>query len=221
MLELAPATADVERALRHMILRRELVGGERLDLDRLAARFGVSRTVIKDAVYKLASEGVLIVQPHRGTIVPKLTREYVGYVFDARLMIELHAAGRALDHDGPLDLAEARALMAEGERQLAEPEPDLVAWTMLNRQLHTTLVRLAGNPLLGRLHERLNLELALRITGPALGRAHAEAAHAQHQALIAAYDRRDREAVLHLTREHIRWGQEQVLRSLASAGGVL
>ncbi|MBN8638206.1 MAG: GntR family transcriptional regulator, partial [Anaerolineae bacterium] len=61
----------VYHLLRERILTRGFVPGERLDLDDLATRLQISRTPLKDALNRLTVEGLIEIQPRRGTFVTK------------------------------------------------------------------------------------------------------------------------------------------------------
>ncbi len=64
-------SVEVRQILRDLILRQELPAGQRLDLDELKDRLGVSRTPVREAPDRLAREGLVTILPRRGTYVTK------------------------------------------------------------------------------------------------------------------------------------------------------
>ncbi|MEO0865685.1 MAG: GntR family transcriptional regulator, partial [Pseudomonadota bacterium] len=65
----------IERALVEEISAGALAPGERLDETRLAERFGVSRTPVREALSRLTAQGVLVHGEKRGVFVAQYTRE--------------------------------------------------------------------------------------------------------------------------------------------------
>ena len=74
--------------------------GERLDEQSLAARFGVSRTPIREALMQLASAGLIELQPRRGAFVASLSLKEVIERFEVMAALEgdMRCAGGATDH---------------------------------------------------------------------------------------------------------------------------
>ncbi|MCB1512528.1 MAG: GntR family transcriptional regulator, partial [Hyphomicrobiaceae bacterium] len=72
-----PLSAQLSATLRQMILAGDLEPGERLQEADLSARFGVSRTPLREALKVLAAEGLVTLLPNRGASVTALTPEEV------------------------------------------------------------------------------------------------------------------------------------------------
>ncbi|MGH9159889.1 MAG: GntR family transcriptional regulator, partial [Vicinamibacteraceae bacterium] len=75
--------------IKRQIVEGRLAPGEKLDILELSKALGVSRSPIKDALNRLALEGMLTVHPQRGTFVSTIAADDIEQLFDARLMIEL------------------------------------------------------------------------------------------------------------------------------------
>ncbi len=86
---------SVATALRDMIFDGELMGGERINEVRLAARLGVSRTPLREALMKLVAEEALISVPRRGCFVRRLTRQEFEEIYPMRAILEPEALRRA------------------------------------------------------------------------------------------------------------------------------
>ena len=82
------ATERVYEGLYTDILERRLAPGTRLREEELAARFEVSRTVVRQALQRLAQEQVIALHHNRGAQVPAPTRDDARHVFDARRVVE-------------------------------------------------------------------------------------------------------------------------------------
>lgn len=104
----APVRQEVVRLLRMDILEQRLRPGDRLTENALCARYGVSRTVIREALRQLESERLITMRPHRGPIVTVLTAHEIRSIYEVRGSLEGLAgelfAARASDE-------QARALL--------------------------------------------------------------------------------------------------------------
>ena len=83
-------------ALREDIARGVFQPGEALRQEELAARFGVSRIPIREALRQLEKDGVVTVQPNRGAFVTVFTDADVVEVFELRLLLEVDLLKRAV-----------------------------------------------------------------------------------------------------------------------------
>jgi DNA-binding GntR family transcriptional regulator len=143
---------SAERAvgeLREVILRGELPAGARLGEVELAERLGVSRTPIREALSRLAAEGLVLLVPNRGARVATWTVEELEGVFELRALLEPQLTALAVPQATARDVAELDALAAE-MADIGGPGPrqDLDALVPLNRTFHDRLVALAGHPAL-------------------------------------------------------------------------
>ena len=75
------------------LLKSEIVSGKRkpgeiFEEKRFAAQLGVSRTPVREAVLRLAREGLLVVMPRRGTVISNISMENIRQLYEARVMLE-------------------------------------------------------------------------------------------------------------------------------------
>jgi DNA-binding GntR family transcriptional regulator len=139
----------VADTLRDRILHGELPGGVRLGEAELAVSLGVSRTPVREALNRLAAEGLVEVVPNRGARVTTWTVAELEGVFDLRTSLEPLLSAYAVPNAGPDDVGELERL-AEQMLEIGRPGPqqDLDALVPLNRAFHDRLVALAGHPTL-------------------------------------------------------------------------
>ena len=76
------------------IIDHRLVPGSRLREEELARTFAVSRTLVRQALHQLAQDGVIVLRPNRGAMVPEPTLRDGEHVFDARRVVECEVARR-------------------------------------------------------------------------------------------------------------------------------
>ena len=108
---MANDTDRVYRALRRRIIEGAEPPGARLTEQRLAATFDCSRTPVREAVRRLESEGLVVVEPNRGAQVRPLSEEEISDLYEVRARLEAYAAELAAVRGEP---AEQRALREAG-----------------------------------------------------------------------------------------------------------
>jgi DNA-binding GntR family transcriptional regulator len=146
-----PVTS-AERALatlRDLIMGGELAPGARLGEVELADRLGVSRTPVREALSRLAAEGLVEIAPNRGARVVTWTVAELEGVFDLRAVLEPQLTAHAVPNAAAADVDELDAL-ARRMHEVGTPGPgqDLDALVPLNRAFHDRLVALAAHPTL-------------------------------------------------------------------------
>ena len=96
-LDVVSVADHVERALRARILAGALEPGARLHQEGLSEELGVSRTPLREALGRLAADGLVDVLPNRGARVADVRPEDMRAAYEARLVIEPAAAGLAAE----------------------------------------------------------------------------------------------------------------------------
>ncbi len=149
---MARAADRAYEAIRTAILDGDYGAGDRLPEEDLAELVGVSRTPVREALRRLAAEGIVEFQPNRGAFVAELSTREVREVFDLRAVLEGFAARLAARDVTPGDLDKLRALADEMEQLAASEAADrLDRIAELNTQFHAHVVQVADNRLLGSL----------------------------------------------------------------------
>lgn len=147
---------SVADRIRTLILRRELRPGERLVQTELAEQFGVSRTPIREALYKLASDGLITFSPHKGASVADFSLSELEGIYSIRIAIEGYGAYLAAENITDPDIDELEALLNQMKEMFQQGD----RWRLLavNRQFYTSLYAIAERP---RLYELIMKHLDL------------------------------------------------------------
>ncbi len=147
------ATQRVYDGIYTAILEHRLTPGMRLREAELATSFAVSRTVIRQALNRLAQDQVIELHHNRGAQVPQPSRDEAGHVFDARRVVEGEIARRLA---GRLDAAQVSHLreLVQAESE-ADARGDRPAAIRLSGQFHRALAQMCGNPVFVRLLDEL------------------------------------------------------------------
>lgn len=141
----AGKAADVTyRTLRRQILVGERQGGEWLREGEVAAAIGVSRTPVREALRRLAAEGLVRHEPNRGVQVEDWGVDDLDEIFSLRSLLEPWGCGLAAG-TGLVDLDELHDLASRMDEAAASRPPSLDTITDLNNRFHRAILEASGN----------------------------------------------------------------------------
>ena len=189
----------VYQHLRHGIRSGDFRPGDRLREAELAAKLNVSRTPIREAIRRLASDGLVEVAPSRGVMFIQLDKQQVRELYSLRESLEGTAAQLAAQHASPAEIVAMRELL-ETTGGPSEAPSEIAK---INRLFHQSIHDAAHNRYLAQALLQLDDSLSLLpgTTFETPGRP--EAAHEEHLAILAAIEARDANRAEHLARLHI------------------
>jgi len=144
----------ITERLRDQILINQLKPGERLIADDLALSFGVSRSMIREALLLLATEGFINIVPRKGTFVTQMSAKQANDLFEVRLLLEGQVASLAAERRTAENLRDLRETADFGlAAALAGNVDQLPA---LNTRFHNLLADTADNDYLTETLSRLS-----------------------------------------------------------------
>jgi DNA-binding GntR family transcriptional regulator len=147
------ATQRVYDGIYTAILERRLAPGAWLRETELALSFDVSRTVVRQALHRLAQDQVIEQHHNRGARVPEPQRDLARHVFDARRVIECEVARQLAGQLTDKQVRQLRRLVVAEERAFARGNRP--AAIRLSGEFHRVLAQMGGNPVFVRLIEGL------------------------------------------------------------------
>ncbi|MCS0495166.1 GntR family transcriptional regulator [Ancylobacter mangrovi] len=192
--------APIRARILQAIFERRLPPGEKLTEDRLAELFGVSRTVVRQALSRLAQDGIVEHLPNRGAFVAAPSRADARHVLEARAVVEPEIAGAAACRCDAHALSRLRRHVETEDS--ARAGGDRGALVRLTGEFHVVLAESAGNPVFVRLLTELQALSSLSILLYARGE-HSACPPDEHHRIVAAIERGDAEGAQQLMREHI------------------
>ena len=191
----------IAEALEEMICNGSFCDGERLDEVRLANRFGVSRTPLREAFQRLALSGLVSLIPRRGAFVRQPGPVELIEMFE--VMAELEAMCGRLAAVRISDQALKQLHEANAKCRMAVETADSSRYYVENEAFHRIIYRQSGNSFLEqqaiKLHKRLKpfRRLQLRVRG------RMPQSMAEHEAVVRALTGGDAQAVSSLLRDHV------------------
>jgi len=202
--------------LRDSILRRRLPPGHRLDLDDLQSQLGISRTPLKEAISRLATEGLITVVPRRGSYVTEITAQDVAERFDVRQILELGAVDEIVANLTDEHLDNLRRVYADLEA-LTTPEgltSDYFGFLNKDREFHRTMLHITGNQLLLEIYEGLNIHLQVAKVFYMARDKRTGLVGYEHHEILKALEAKDAEALRATLREHIQSAKQAVVSGI-------
>lgn len=205
------------QAIRDRILSGSYPEGKPLRQDAIAAELGVSRIPIREALRRLETEGLIVINPHRGAVVTTLSLAEIEEVFTLRAEIESGLVRKAVPVMDQQHLDRAAAILDRYERALRQH--DVVSYGKLNWEFHCTLYEAADRPVTFAVAQGLHQQSDRYIRMQLAYTNWEERAKREHRAILAAARRHDAKRAAGLMRDHILRAGESLLSFLHNHRG--
>ncbi len=206
----------IHSAIYAAIINLQLRPATPLQEDALAGAFGVSRTIIRKVLQRLAHEKLVVITPNKGARVARPTTDEGRHVFEARHTIESELVRKVARNRDEPGLERLRGIVAEEMK--AQTANDKRRRVQLSGDFHCALAELAGNEVLAgfvqELVSRTSLIIALYEVPGAV-----PCSCDEHSRIIDALAAGDEAAAINLMTDHLRHIESQVDLS-QSTGGV-
>jgi DNA-binding GntR family transcriptional regulator len=199
---------QVYATLKEEIHDFQLVAGDRFSEAELGNRLGVSRTPVREALFRLRNEGFLDVEPKLGWFVRPIDFAKLEQLYDLRIVLEIASVLRLCARAE--DSAELEALKDIWLVPVAERLTDARQVGANDEQFHATLVRAAGNSEMARVHwdvtERIRIIRRLDFTR----QDRIEATYAEHAKILRAVIQRKADQATLMLKTHIEQSKAEV-----------
>jgi DNA-binding GntR family transcriptional regulator len=204
---------SVYEAVRDSIISGDLRPGDPLVEAQLSADLGISKTPVREALIRLARDGLVVQELHRRSRVATPTAEDVMQACEVRRWVESEIAAQAARDASDELIDELEAGIADSERALRAR--DTRRWAEAIGAFTDTLVAHSGNRYAADLLERMRnvLSLIANVSQVAPGRR--ERSIEEHRAILEAIRARDPDAAAEATRAHLRSIEADSMRAIA------
>ncbi len=190
-----------------------LAAGMPLHVADLASRFSVSPSPVRDAISRLAGEGLVLNNPNRRTTVVSFTKKDIVETFQLRGILEGGAVHLAAQRVTPAQLEELHRVAEECDSLAADPLQKKAKLDLDNR-FHLLLAEAGGNALLhqeiARCNRRVRAIQWLKLDPPTLKQAHPE-----HLKILAALEKHDPQAAQAAMNAHLEVALKLILKEFA------
>jgi DNA-binding GntR family transcriptional regulator len=217
--ETASVNAQVLSALRAAVITGELAPGSLYSVQTLADQLGVSRTPVREALIKLAQQGMVRFERNRGVRVLLTSLHDLEEVFALRLLLEPPAVQRAVARLDVTHRRELRRTFTHMEK--AAKADDEFTMFEHDRRFHRTLLEVAGNARLAAFVDGLRDMVLRRGVSTARGSRSLDEIVGEHRAILELAEAGDAEGAADAMRAHIHHTAELLIAQEAGADGAL
>jgi DNA-binding GntR family transcriptional regulator len=193
-------TFTIVEALTRAIVEHRLLPGAKLAEQKLASHFGVSRTLIRQALFQLSQNKLIRMEPARGAFVAAPSVQEAQQVFSVRRMIEAEMVRGFLKEVTPAKIKALKAHIKQ-EREAVHQE-DVPRRTELLGDFHVRMAELMGNQVLAEILGKLISRCAL-ITLMYQSRHAAQHSTEEHEAIIDALAEKNEALAVQLMNDHL------------------
>lgn len=204
-----PVREEIYAGLRRAIIEGTFPPGTKMTTTELAERLGVSRTPVREAILKLAQDGLVEVSDTGVATVSTITPRDLRDFLEIRVVLEEFAARRAAVRPDRDALEEAKGLL--GPIRDAFADDDVAGMVRFNVRFHDAILRASGNPRLASLLGELT-EVTMRDqTVSYYGSTQREVPISEHEELVEAIEAADADRAAGIARRHVERTAEWLL----------
>jgi len=190
----------VER-LQTIIVEGDLAPGSKIPEKELCAKFGVSRTPMREALKVLASEGLITLTPNRGAWVSPITLADLEEVFPVMGALEALSGEMACEKMAESEIARVRKLH---DKMVAHYHAgELPAYFRLNQEIHEAILNAAANPTLFAQYRMLASRVRRARYMANMSKERWAKAVAEHEEIITALEARDGSKLAEILKRHL------------------
>lgn len=194
------STTQIVESLTRAIVEHRLHPGTKLAEQKLADHFGVSRTLVRQALFQLSQNRLIRLEPARGAFVAAPSVEEAKQVFAVRRMLEAEMTRAFVHQVTPAKIKALREHVAQEKQAVANK--DVPGRTELLGDFHVRMAELMGNQVLAELLRELLSRCAL-ITLMYQSTTAAEHSSEEHVEIVKALAARDEALAVRLMNEHL------------------
>lgn len=236
MTKRKPLSTVVADSLAEMIRSGQLqLGGQLPTEAELCEKYDVSRTVVREAIARLRSEGLVVPHQGRGMFVSeaspsrkfsidgealKTLPETIS-LLELRLSVEVESAGLCAERRTAQEAADIRSMMETFDAQHVDPDSIAIHY---DYDFHLAIAKATRNEFIFAFLNYLRPMIVPRfqlghVVMPEVKDAYYDRIHAEHEAIVAAIEQQDGRAARSEMRKHLHNSLERI-RALALASGV-
>lgn len=201
---------EVYAQLKQDVAAFKLVPGDRFTETEISERLGVSRTPVRQALFRLQQEGFVEVMFRSGWRVLPFDFEQFEQFYDLRMVLETTAAHRLCEDGLRVDRALLDELAAIWLVNSAQRSTDTVQVAQWDEAFHCALVAAAGNAEMARVHRDLTDRIRIIRRLDFTKQARIDATYEEHAKILKAIQRKRGDQAAMLLRAHIQASQAEV-----------
>jgi DNA-binding GntR family transcriptional regulator len=201
---------EVYDQLKRDIANFRLVPGTRFTEQEISDRLAVSRTPVRQALFRMQQEGLVEVMFRSGWRVLPFDFDKFDQLYDLRMVLETTAVQRLCQQELPGTPPLLQALKARWLGPVAERNNDCAVVAAWDEAFHETLVQAAGNAEMARVHHEVTERIRIVRRLDFLKQVRIDTTYDEHAKILRAIHARKADRADFLLRSHIRASQLEV-----------
>lgn len=203
----------------HGFLKKRIVNftyppGYKLNVRQLRKELGVSQTPIKDALFRLAGEGLVEISSRKGTFVKEVTEQDIAELYETRMILETGAGESIAKNITDQQLDELEQLY-EGTLR-PDANADYRIFMEREKEFHLAIIRFTKNRRLLNIYNQLNPHMqAVRFRFGEQTPERLPKTNQEHESILNAFKRRDRLRVKEAIQHHLSTGKAAFLAKIS------
>lgn len=195
--------------IRSLIMTKNFLPGQRLPEISIAKRLEVSRTPVREALRKLANEGLVVLIPNGGARLASPSKQEIQDAFELRVYLECLAARKAAQNITPVQICLLEEQI-QAEEQIFE-EKDLEGYLEVNQAFHSIIAEASGNILLNEyISNILSRTFVYMVFFESFFDFDSNPSLQEHREIVEALRNRNEELVVKLLQDHISITEKQI-----------
>ena len=190
------------KILKNMVITREILPGKKISEETLAQEIGVSRTPIREALFRLEHEGIVKIIPRRGAFVVKQSRENIVEILQVREVLEALIVRLVTPLLDESDIRKLRSSL-EKLRAIPEKERHVIDYTNSELEFHDILRKKCPNQMLRRMMEMVNARLQIIRLRTVVLTGRPQKTLDEHTAILEMIEKGDAEEAELMMRRHV------------------
>ncbi|MCJ7873585.1 GntR family transcriptional regulator [Marinovum sp. 2_MG-2023] len=189
----------------------QLLGGQRLKVSELAARFGISASPVREMLRQMHGEGFVEINPNRGATVKASDPGRVQNIFEVLQLLEPYAV-KWFAEDAPVDAIDR--MQAIQDQIKAAPPDDALGFTRLDTQFHAIVFADHYNDVATETWKKLRVALSVHSAPLRISMSRRRNIIEEHDMLIAAFRDRNAPRAEQVIQQHLHGAYVQMSRQI-------
>ncbi|KUF10149.1 GntR family transcriptional regulator [Pseudoponticoccus marisrubri] len=211
-----PQSESLYEAILDDISRGKLVGGQRLKISELAARFGVSASPVREALRQMQGEGFVDIHQNRGATVRRANASTIQNTFEVLQLLSPYFVSWFAENADPAVIEELAAVQ---DQIRVLDNSDAYTFRKLDGQFHAIISNFHYNDVAADTWNKLRIALSVHTAQLPISRARLKNIVAEHDALIAAFRAGDPVEADRVIRLHVQGSYTQISQHIRALGG--
>ena len=208
---------EVYDVLKERILSSQFYPGQRLIAAEIEREMGISRTPVKEALDRLATESLVEIRPRRGVFVAELSVTDVSEAYEVRRLLEVYAAHLTSCTVSELQLDQLRELTSKMRAHTVSDNWDKAYqdYVLLDHKFHSLIVEFSGNKRLLSTWRQIDVHAMLASIHYRLSERELSVSQREHEAILGALELRDPDGAKQAMDDHIKRAKHSLLHDIS------